>query len=72
MVGVTVSGGDETVDIGVMGVSLGDERAEVVDRGTNELEGLCVVVAGWAGPITCHEWINRGLVNQGKCAWVCL
>ena len=58
VVGVTVGGGDEMVDIGVMGVSLGDERAEGVDRGTNELEGLCVVVAGWAGPITCREWIN--------------
>ena len=56
VVGVTVGGGDEMVD---MGVSLGDagEDREGADRGIKELAGL--VVVGRAGPITCREWINR-------------
>jgi len=47
VVGVTVGGGDVTVD---MGVSLGDagEDREGVDRGIKELAGL--VVVGRAGP----------------------
>ena len=55
VVGVTVGGGDVTVD---MGVSLGDagENREGADRGIKELAGL--VVVGRAGPITCREWIN--------------
>lgn len=50
VVGVAVGGGEEMV---VMGVSLGDEGVDgAADRGTNELEGLDVVLAGRAGPIT--------------------
>jgi hypothetical protein len=52
VVGVTVGGGDDTVDM-LAGVALGDEGLEGgADRGTNELEGLDVVLAGRAGPIT--------------------
>ena len=48
VVGVAVGGGDETVDMMVVG--LGDEGA---DRGTKELVGLVLVLVFWAGPITC-------------------
>ena len=54
VVGVAVSGDDVIVDmIGLVGE--GDEGVKGVkmdDSGTNELEGL--VLACWAGPITCH------------------
>ena len=49
VVGVTEGGGDETVD---MVLGFGDGGLEVTDRGIKELEGLFVVVAGRAGPIT--------------------
>ena len=58
LVGVTVGGGDVTVDM--VAVSLGDKDGEGVDgveradRGIEDPEGLFNIVAGWAGPITCH------------------
>ena len=59
LVGVTVGGGVEAVEEDI-GVGLGDEGGDgAVDRGTNELDGLVLVVAGRAGPITCCKCINR-------------
>jgi hypothetical protein len=49
VVGVTDMVGVET------GKSLGDEGRDVVNSGTKELAGLCMVVEGWAGPITCSK-----------------
>ena len=52
VVGVTVGGGEETVDMGVsFGEDGGDER---LDTGRKELEGLEVVAIG-PGPITCSK-----------------
>jgi hypothetical protein len=60
VVGVTAGGGDETVVI-LTGEDLGEEMGDMlVDRGTNELEGLVLVLAGRAGPITCRMCINLG------------
>jgi len=61
VVGVAVGGGDETVVD--MTVALGDEGVDVDDTGTNELELELggVVLAGWAGPITCCKYINPGV-----------
>src|SRR5713101_9636537 len=61
LVGVTVGGGVEVVEGGI-GICLGVEGGDGgVDRGINELEGLVLVVAGRAGPITCRKCINRGV-----------
>jgi hypothetical protein len=49
-----VAGVTDMVGVGT-GESLGDEGRDVVDSGTKELAGLCEVVAGWAGPITCSK-----------------
>jgi hypothetical protein len=49
-----VAGVTDMVGVGT-GESLGDEGRDVVDSGTKELAGLCKVVAGWAGPITCSK-----------------
>ena len=66
LVGVAVGGGDEAVEEDI-GVCLGDEgRDGVVDRGTNELDGLVLVVAGRAGPITCRKCMNRGVSEQTR------
>ena len=67
VVGVTVGGGDVTVDMGAgvdLGEDLGDEDVEgTVERGTKELEGLFVgvVLAGRAGPITCRKCNKPGV-----------
>ena len=58
VVGVAVGGGDDTVD---MTVALGDEGVDRADRGTNELELWGLVLAGWAGPITCCKCENPGV-----------
>jgi hypothetical protein len=59
VVGVAVDGGDETVVD--MTVALGDEGVDVDDTGTNELELEGVVLADWAGPITCCKYKNLGV-----------
>ena len=52
VVGVTMGGGEETVDMGVsFGEDGGDKR---LDMGRKELEGLEVVAIG-PGPITCSK-----------------
>ena len=52
VVGVTIGGGKETVN---MGVSLGEDGVnEGLDMGRKELDGLEVVTIG-PGPITCSK-----------------
>jgi hypothetical protein len=59
VVGVTAGGGDVTEDM-LTGEDLGEERGVMApDKGTKELDGLAVVLAGRAGPITCRKCKNR-------------